>query len=40
MFHWHALPPDWENMDYREFLDARRKLIAQVIREGFWKLQG
>jgi len=39
MFHWHALPPDWENIDYREFLDARRKLIAQVIREGFGKLQ-
>jgi hypothetical protein len=40
MCHWHAWPPDWENMDYREFLDARRKLIAHVIREGFGKLQG
>lgn len=35
MSHWHALPVNWEKMEYSEFLDARRKLMAKVIREGF-----
>ncbi|KLR61146.1 hypothetical protein IMCC26207_109664 [Actinobacteria bacterium IMCC26207] len=35
---WHALPDDWENMEYEEFLVARQKLMAQVIRAGFEKL--
>lgn len=38
MMHWHALPAGWETMDYREFLDKRRRAIAAVIREGFKKL--
>ncbi len=38
MSYWHALPSGWENMEYQEFLDARRKLMAQVIRDGFEKL--
>jgi len=38
MCHWHALPPGWESMDYFEFLAARRKAMARVIREGFEKL--
>ena len=32
---WHALPPHWEHMEYLEFLQARRKLIAAVIKAGF-----
>jgi hypothetical protein len=39
MLYWHALPPDWVNMEYGEFLDQRRKMIAQVIRKGFAKLK-
>ena len=35
MYHWHALPEIWEQMDYREFLEQRRELIAQVILEGY-----
>lgn len=35
---WHALPDDWETMSYPDFLSERRKLIAQVTREGFRKL--
>lgn len=35
MYHWHALPENWEEMDYREFLEQRRELIAQVILEGY-----
>jgi len=35
MMHWHALPENWHEMDYHTFLEERRKLIAQVIREGF-----
>lgn len=35
MCHWHALPEDWEAMEYAEFLEARRKRMAKVIREGF-----
>ena len=35
---WHALPQAWETMDYETFLLARRKLMAQVIRDGFEKI--
>jgi hypothetical protein len=34
LFH-HALPRDWAQMDYEQFLEERRKLMAQVIRKGF-----
>ena len=36
---WHALPDGWEDMDYHDFLEARRKLMALVIRRGFEKLR-
>jgi len=36
--YWHALPVGWEQLPYDEFLEKRRKLIAQVIRDGFQKL--
>jgi len=39
MSYWHALPKDWEHMDYLEFLGKRRKLIAQVVRDGFAELE-
>lgn len=35
---WHALPENWTELDYEDFLDQRRNLIAAVIREGFKKL--
>lgn len=35
MYHWHALPSNWEYMDYRDFLVNRRERIAQVIAEGY-----
>lgn len=35
MSFWHALPEGWHQMDYREFLNARRALIARVIRAGW-----
>ena len=38
MTYWHALPENWEDMHYNEFLDARRPLIAGIIREGFTRL--
>ena len=38
LYHWHALPVGWESMDYNEFLIDRRKMIADVIKEGFAKL--
>ena len=34
----HALPEGWECMCYNEFLDARRKLMASIIRQGYEKL--
>jgi len=34
LFH-HALPDDWAQMPYEQFLEERRKLMAQVIRQGF-----
>lgn len=39
MYHWHALPENWESMDYKEFLTERRLRMAQVIREGFETLK-
>jgi hypothetical protein len=38
MMYWHALPKGWEKMEYPEVLEARRKGIARVIRDGFLKL--
>ena len=35
---WHALPDGWERMDYQDFLQQRRVLIAAVIRAAFEKL--
>jgi hypothetical protein len=34
----HALPQGWEQMNYPDFLTSRRKMLAQVIREGYEKL--
>ena len=31
----HALPENWELLDYSDFLEARRILMAGIIREGF-----
>ncbi|MBD8021891.1 GmrSD restriction endonuclease domain-containing protein [Brevibacterium gallinarum] len=36
--YWHAMPRGWEKMEYAEFLDARRHLIAHVIRDAFRRL--
>ncbi len=38
MMQWHALPPNWWTLDYDAFLNARRPLIADVIRQGYLKL--
>jgi hypothetical protein len=35
MNYWHALPEGWERMEYGDFLAARRKIMARVIRDGF-----
>ena len=35
MYRLHALPPNWEHLDYREFLERRRELMAEVIAEGY-----
>jgi hypothetical protein len=35
---WHALPENWESLDYDDFLTSRRGLMAAVTREGFTKL--
>ena len=35
MYKLHALPRNWEHLDYQEFLEKRRELMAQVIAEGY-----
>jgi hypothetical protein len=35
----HALPDGWEEMDYAQFLAARRGLMAGITRRGFETLQ-
>ena len=34
----HALPPGWERLEYQDFLDQRRHLMANIIRRGYDKL--
>ena len=31
----HALPEKWYELDYKEFLNQRRKLMASVIKRGY-----
>jgi hypothetical protein len=37
---WHALPERWWDLSYEDFLEARRSLMAKVIREAWDKLIG
>lgn len=34
-YRWHALPANWENMEYSDFLRQRRELMARVIADGY-----
>jgi hypothetical protein len=36
--YWHALPDGWAEMSYEEFLVARRKLMATVVRDALHRL--
>ena len=36
---WHALPTNWSNMGYEDFLLARRRLMATVVRDGYLRLE-
>lgn len=36
--YWHALPDGWAQLEYKDFLAARRKGIAKVISDGFQRL--
>ncbi len=38
MHYWHALPDDWAQMAYQEFLEQRRRRMARVIRDAFASL--
>ena len=38
MHRFHALPDGWEQLNYHEFLQQRRDLMAAVIREAYEKL--
>ena len=35
MYRLHALPPNWDHLEFRDFLEKRRELMAQVIAEGY-----
>jgi hypothetical protein len=35
MYYWHALPKNWEQMSYNDFLIERRKKIALLIRDAY-----
>ena len=39
MYYWHGLPEGWEQMEYPKFLEARRKLMAVVIKDAFARLK-
>ena len=40
MLNWHALPDNWQNMPYDEFLETRREMMAQIVRKAYEKLSG
>lgn len=35
MYFLHALPNNWERLEYNQFLERRRELVAKVISEGY-----
>jgi hypothetical protein len=35
----HALPDDWEHMEYANFLAKRRALMAKVVKRGYERLR-
>ncbi len=39
MYHCHAIPENWEQMNYYAFLEKRREMMAQIIREGYQTLK-
>ncbi len=38
MLRLHALPAGWETMNYSDFLERRRELIAAIVREGYERI--
>lgn len=40
MYYWHALPENWQEMEYMDFLEERRKLISKVIRDAYFVVRG
>jgi hypothetical protein len=38
MYYWHALPNNWQEMNFDEFLVARRKLIAKVVSDAYLRI--
>lgn len=38
-YYWHALPEGWEHLNYFEFLQKRRVLMAAVVKNAFEKLK-
>jgi len=39
MYYWHALPEDWQEMAFDDFLVVRRKLIAKVISDAYKRME-
>ncbi|RVA14636.1 DUF262 domain-containing protein [Mesorhizobium sp. M7A.F.Ca.US.002.01.1.1] len=40
MMRWHALPANWWEMEYQDFLRERRGLMAQLVHDAYRKLSG
>lgn len=38
MYQWHGLPSNWYELDYKDFVNERKRQIALVIKSGFEKL--
>lgn len=38
MYYWHGLPPDWYELGYEALLEQREKLIAKVVKDGFYQI--
>jgi predicted HTH transcriptional regulator len=40
MYYWHALPDNWQELPYTDFLKRRREMMAGVIRDAYDKVSG
>jgi len=39
LYYWQALPENWEEMEFNDFLVERRKRISRVVEDAYNKIK-